>query len=382
MASIFTSLYPFQHGVVTGFLATKQIRNNVNPTIKLNRIPDEITTIAEVFKNAGYKTYAVADNLNICEEEGFTQGFDKFQNYTPLNGDLYEGADVVNNKLGEWEKTIKSQHPYFLYIHYMDPHYPYHGRSPWYEKSDIRPLDLISAYDSEISYVDAKIKEMFGLFGWHSNTLLVVTSDHGEEFLDHGGVGHGKTLYSEVVRVPLLMYFPEGGLENRRIENNVSLIDILPTLREFIGLAREENDEGVSLVPFLRRKGFNFTGIILFLREKVMGFKKRCLFSHLWRKKGEASGKNSLYKEDTIRKAVIQGDWKHILTLPDFEEVFNLRRDSKERLNIITVVPTITQELRSKLTHFEDNCKKYSQEEVEVPVTEEGLDKLKSLGYL
>ena len=96
-ASIFTSTYPFQNGVVTGFLAYRR-EKGVDPHVKLNRIPAEMTTIAEVHKDAGYKTFAVTDNLNICKAEGFDQGFDRFQNYN------YETADAVNKQLKLWEK--------------------------------------------------------------------------------------------------------------------------------------------------------------------------------------------------------------------------------------------------------------------------------------
>lgn len=99
-ASIFTSLYPIQHGVVTGMRA-HDIVTEENQSITLNRIPDKLSTIAEVLKGAGFKTYAVADNVNISEEMGFDQGFDKFVNFQ------YVTAEGVNENLLKWEKDIK-----------------------------------------------------------------------------------------------------------------------------------------------------------------------------------------------------------------------------------------------------------------------------------
>ena len=84
-ASIVTSLNPLQHGVLTGFRMVASLRK-IDPTITLNRIPAEVTTVAEVLQEAGYSTYAVTDNINICREEGFEQGFDRFWNYDYRHG--------------------------------------------------------------------------------------------------------------------------------------------------------------------------------------------------------------------------------------------------------------------------------------------------------
>ena len=113
-ASIFTSLYPFQHGVYTGFFTSKQKK------IELNRIPERIKTITEILKENGYETYGVADNINICKEEGFTQGFDKFKQFH------YVQEQKMVQRLREWAGEIKAQNKYFLYIHFNDCHGPYH----------------------------------------------------------------------------------------------------------------------------------------------------------------------------------------------------------------------------------------------------------------
>jgi len=353
-ASFFTSLYPFQHGVVTGFMATRRLKEK-NPEIVLNRIPDEITTIAEVLKNFGYTTYAVTDNLNICEEEGFTQGFDNFTIY----GD--KGAQAVNKEFKKWAEAIKTSHPYFIYIHYNDPHSPYLKRFPWYEESPYRALNILSAYDSEISFVDSKIRELFELFEWESHTLLILTADHGEEFHDHGLTGHGKTLYSEVIHVPLLMYFPEGAFRAKRVIDNVSTIDILPTVRELIGLPRDHDNEGVSLLRYLRGK-----------ETYAMD---RYLFSHVWRKKGESDN-------EIVKKAAIHSNWKYIYSLPDSEEIYNLKMDPYERMNVLKEESHVVRLLKKKLFAYIKNCRKYKQAESHVHLTQTELEELKSLGYL
>jgi len=352
-ASIFTSLYPFQHGVVTGFQATKRLEK-VDPKITLNKIPAKIKTIAEILKDSGYKTFCVSDNFNVCKEMRFAQGFDHFRSHP------YKGAELVNSELQDWETKIKDGNPYFLYIHYMDPHLPYHERSPWFKEPSKKKFRRKAAYDSEISYVDSKIEEMFNLFKWNKNTLLIVTSDHGEEFNEHGNNGHGKTLYSEVLHVPLLIYYPEFGFKNKRIAENVSVIDILPTIGEFVGLS-PGNYEGKSLMP-------------LFNSEKLSE-NKRYLYSHLHRRKGE-------FDKDVIKKSVILDNWKYIVTFPDYEELYNLAEDPNEKLNKMSENSDIAESMKYKLFDFERNCKKYTKETFEKTLDKDMLEKLKSLGYI
>ncbi len=99
-ASIFTSMYPFQHGVLMGLLAIRNAQK-IDPNVVLNRIPEKITTITEVLKNNGYKTFGVSDNLNIDHRQGFSQGFDKFKTF------MYKQAPNVNKTIKSWKKERK-----------------------------------------------------------------------------------------------------------------------------------------------------------------------------------------------------------------------------------------------------------------------------------
>jgi arylsulfatase A-like enzyme len=187
-ASLHTSTQAIQHGVRDGFRAT-QVRRRNDTSIRVDRIPDELETMAEAFHEAGYATFGVADNRNICREMGFDQGFERF---STMN---YEGADAVNARVMAWSDAIDAARPYFLYLHYMDPHRPYNQHDSSYRPTGDERLDQIAAYDSEIAFVDARIRALHDRFGWDENTVIVVTSDHGEEFLEHGGWDHGRTLY-------------------------------------------------------------------------------------------------------------------------------------------------------------------------------------------
>ncbi len=349
-ASIFTSLYPFQHKLLMGLLAIRRA-NQIDPNLKINKIPEEITTITEVLKNAGYKTFGISDNLNIGEKQGFTQGFDKFETY------MYQKAPNVNATLKKWKNEITNEGKYFLYIHYMDPHAPYHRREPLYVPKEDRQEDMISAYDSEIHYTDEHLKEMFNLFKWEQNTLLIVTSDHGEGLWDHGRMGHGNSLYREEIQVPLLIYFP-GGKVSKRLTPLVSTLDILPTVRDIIGLPRDENDEGMSLIPLIEGK------------EKE--FKERHLFPYLWKK----------VKVEIEFRSTLHDKWHFIVRMPKKKELYNLIGDKLETRNHFFKGFKIAAGLERKFNEFLKNCKKYKQKSLDIKLDNEKLEKLKSLGYV
>jgi choline-sulfatase len=360
-ASIFTSFYPFQHGVMTNMLATRLLRaNNPNKKIKLNRIPDAITCLGEIMKDSGFSTYMVSDNINIGEKENFTQGFDKFATFS------YETADVVNNTIKEWAEEIKAQKQYFLYIHYMDPHQPLYKREPWYQPQKDEKLDMKAKYDAEISFVDQKIKEMFDLFQWDKNTLVVVTSDHGEEFWDHGKTGHGHSLYKELIHVPLFFYYPdpEKGFKGKRILGNTSLLDILPTLRDFLGMEKDPYNEGISLLPFIR------------MEEAFPSTPKRHLFSHIIVKRVRLN--------DVVAKSVVYAGWHAYSSFYSETELYNFAKDPEELKNQYPLArgKEIYKQLMGKFHEFYSKCKKFKQEIVEESMSKKEMDKLRSLGYV
>jgi arylsulfatase A-like enzyme len=349
-ASIFTSLYPYQHGVLMGLLAIRNAQK-IDPNVTINRIPEEITTITEVLKKEGYETYGVADNLNIDKRQGFTQGFDRFRTF------MYRQAPKVNETVKKWKNKLEKAGKYFLYLHYMEPHAPYHPREPWYKKFEDRKLNRISAYDSEINYVDQHIKELFQLFQWEKNTLVIVTSDHGEGLWDHGLMAHGKTLFREEIQVPLMIYLP-GKKEGKRIAVNVSTIDILPTVRDVIGLDRDDNNEGVSLLPLME--------------GRKTDLEKRDIFSYLWVK-----------MQDTLEwKSTIYKKWHFIIKLPDVRHLFSLLKDQKETDNLYQAGKKTAIELEKRFEEFMAKSKKYKQKSSTIKLDKKKTDKLKSLGYV
>ncbi len=258
-ASIHTGEYPWMHGIRMGKHAFGRLIK-ARPETKVNKISEETVTLAEKLKEAKYKTFGISDNSNICLERGFTQGFDYFETFGN------QGSDVVDEKINEWESEIKKSEPYFLYIQFMEPHQPYTKRQPWYTEFSSKKArnehKKIAAYDSEIALIDSYIEKIFKKFKWDKNTIFIVTSDHGDEFLDHSGLGHGKTLYGEVTNVPLFI-FRSNSPKKEVIESPVSLIDIYPTVLDLLQIQTDKSFVGQSLLKTV---------------------KDRNLFSEVWKK--------------------------------------------------------------------------------------------------
>ena len=351
VASVFTSLYPSQHGVITGHFANIRLQKG-EQTVTFDRIPSELTTIAEKMKSAGYRTFGIADNLNISEEMGFTQGFDKFVTYR------YENATKVNETIKSWAPEIKQGGKYYLYVHYMDPHEPYNQRSPWYQDSDDQKEQMINAYDSEIRFTDEHMKELFQLLEVEKNSIVFFLADHGEEFWEHGQVGHGKSLYNEVIRVPFILYAP--GISAAKVSDHVSTMDLLPTLAALVGLEHENVWEGRNLLPLIDNN------------QK----EDRYLLSELLRKEE--------HPRPEIR-SVVTPDWHYITTKPKKkakkEELYNMRTDFTEKVDQIKNKPDIAKNLANRMELIGKTKVHSVETHVEKPISPEGLEELRTLGY-
>lgn len=351
MASVFTSLLPSQHGVTTGFMVFQN--RGPRQTIELNALPRHVSVMGERFREAGYKLFGVADNLNIGEEMGFTRGFDRFETRR------YQGAPTVNAKVEEWMPEIKAAAPYFLYLHYMDPHLPYHKRTPWFKEGKDRLQTAINAYDSEIRYADEHIKELFELFGWSDDTVVVFLSDHGEEFREHGRVGHGQQLYTESIHVPLVISLP--GTAPRRVADFVQIIDILPTLCEALGLPMDPAWRGRSLLPEL---------------GGVAGRIAAPIFSELLRP--AEHGAIALRSVIAAELHLIEEEWE---SASPKSELYDLVADFGERENLLPEAEVERTELRARFEMLAAH-EIEKGESVSVEMGEEEIEKLKALGYV
>jgi arylsulfatase A-like enzyme len=353
-ASIFTGLYPFQHGVVMGLMAQMRLIKR-NPQIKINRIPESVTTLPEVFRRGGYRTFGVSDNANISEDQGFAQGFDR------LLVSVHKGAAYLNQQVLDLEKEIRAGRPYFLYIHYNDPHMPYKIDLEKNEMTGDQTTDWKAMYDKEVAFVDGRLEELYVRFGWSENTLLIVTADHGEEMNEKGFYGHGKSLYNTVIHVPLLISWPGRKLfSGKRPSVNVSTMDILPTLVSILGLDKVDRLAGQDLTPVLK--------------GKTRAAAKRFIYSHLHLKAGTAQA--------SLQEASLNGDSKYIFEAPDTHFLFDLKSDPQEDRNLYAQDRKTAQTLARNLFSFEKTCPRFNPDYVDINLDQKTIEQLRSLGYV
>ncbi len=354
-ASLFTSLYPFQHGVITGINATLRVQE-AGYRLELNRIPEEAATLGVTLRQAGYETFGVAANMNISEALGFTQGFDSF--VTLKESD----AKHVMAEVKQLRPRLLGAGKYFLYLHFMDPHQPYSGRGDSFDQRLTGLARRISAYDSEIRYCDLHIRRLFHMFGWERNALVLLTSDHGEAFEEHGASGHGNNLFGEVLNVPLLVHPPGGLGEGRRIAEPVSHLEVRPTRRERAGLPPLELAEGVSLVPLLR--------------GDRLPQPPRTLYAHLFRTPGYQGRDRS-----TVHEAALREGWKWVGGTDD-HGLFDLARDPGELQDRAADRAQIARALEGSYGDFKDRARRLKGVTGTVQLDAEMLERLKALGYV
>ena len=268
-ATVFTSLYPVQHGA----------------THFRNTLKDACPTLAELLKASGYKTYGVINAPYLKTKYKLNRGFD-FYNMTPIDGRV---ADGTTEDALDWI-DLNGDAPFFVFVHYFDPHLPYSPPAPYdtlfdpdytgrlrdaynpkrlpaFRQRDFAEMKAISAadwdhiralYDGEIAFTDEAVGRLLeGLKerGLAKNTLIVFLSDHGEEFFEHEGFEHGHTLYDELLRVPLIFSLPGRLPEGVRVSRQVRLVDIAPTIMDLLGLRPDPDFEGVSLKSLLTGEG-------------------------------------------------------------------------------------------------------------------------------
>jgi arylsulfatase A-like enzyme len=257
-ATMLTSLLPEHHGA---FFSRR------------SPLADGLPTLATILAMAGYRTAAFTGGGQIAPEFGLDRGFEIYgvnQGGADFSTAVQAGLDWLGRDL---------QTPAFLFLHTYQVHHPYvpdaellavfddsyAGPLPDAISKELllainrgeividqRDLDhIIAAYDAEIRSVDEAFGELLsGLeqLGLAENALVIFTSDHGEEFGEHGVVGwHSHTLYDELLRVPLLIRFPNGLAAGATIDSQVRLLDVAPTVTSVVGLAAPETFEGVDL---------------------------------------------------------------------------------------------------------------------------------------
>lgn len=280
--SVMTSYYPSSHGVMENF-------SRFGRHGRIFTLNEKAPTLAQILKNGRYRTAAFTDGGNLYGGIGFAKGFDYYSENSGLGGFMRGEGPVPMNELLYWFRENRSE-SFFLFLHTFAVHSPWLAPKNyqkifakedilnifpaslensqdavskiWFEgyQKIIQSLDteekvehLKDLYDGAIAYADDAINKILRFLEElriNDRTIIIFTSDHGEEFLDHGMLSH-RQFYNELLRVPLIISIPgfPGGTTVRQI---VRSIDIFPTILELLGLDVPNPIHGASLLPALK----------------------------------------------------------------------------------------------------------------------------------
>lgn len=269
------------------FAATLTGSYNITEQCGLERRDDIRTTWAEVMRNNGYDTFAVVDNPYLDTNRLLTRGFNHYDNpyfkAFPAAVHFYDtawyfalrGHRFIPDVPGEAERRLTrkvlsllrkpSRRPKFIWVHYLNPHFPYQPAAAVLAKKAPYPPEEIEVftdkrklspdkvgviktlYECEVESTDRDVAPLLAELAAAPNKLVIISSDHGEEFYEHGGTEHARTLYDEVCRVPLIIALPEARPDRPRvgqISSPVSLIDLAPSVLTFLGFPVPPTMEG------------------------------------------------------------------------------------------------------------------------------------------
>jgi len=288
VASMMTSLHTFAHGIERD----------------IDTIPKGATTLSDQLRGAGYVSASLIANPFAGRTTGLERGFDYLLEYPVVQRQRTDAADrgtdsaAMNRVIFPWLEQHRDE-PFFLYMHSTDPHAPYrppagfeeqfasaaetaafdrdyaklrgarqYGGAAVVSRADLAAAGVnadrwvrqaIDRYDAEIRHNDHAIEALVGKLrqiGVLDNTVVIVVSDHGEEFLDHGWTAHGHSLYQELTSVVFLLWNPKLLPSARRIAEPVQLIDLAPTLLDLLGIKPAGITQGQSLVPLIQGRTF------------------------------------------------------------------------------------------------------------------------------
>lgn len=265
---------------------------SIELTSESHRIREEDVSMAKAFQKAGFRTVGFSQNPFIRERWGYDSGFDEFRAYSVVSKtgrDPRLAAQLFQDAKELIENARSDGKGWFCYIHHLRPHAPYTAPPPYGDKfmrAEDPPSEdwrhntlttksfqgeriaedeiayMVNSYDGGLAYADFEIGEFIGWLkekDMLSNTLIVIASDHGESFAQHGRFGHGYYLWEELLHVPLLFWAPRGSnLEIGESDTLVEMVDVYPTLVELFDLTPPSYRlDGQSLMPAMRGEPFN-----------------------------------------------------------------------------------------------------------------------------
>ncbi len=408
MFSMFTGLYPSEHGITDGTMT-----GGHNKVVGQQVLPGEAVTLTEVMQQGGYTTLGICTNYHLNKQFGFSQGFEHFI------GDDFRFLPFPDIAIDAALPRLRRAPKYFLWLHYLDPHFPFYLQSPWFGQWNesklhnyqdfgarimmdfyrdfngigdegiaadehvepifklgqavaanlpsvawlMRRLEvpkdhdyvkfLQAAYASNVRQTDEAVERAFAKLGIDDETLVIVVSDHGEELYDNGWWGHRHTLRQNLIHVPMMIRLPKKKAAGKKIDSPVSLVDLMPTVLELTGQPIPQNLSGKSLVPLMEGEAMDDRP--LFVETDYLG---------------------------TPLRGIVEFPWKYMRNQKKGTEwLFHLGTDPLEEKNVAEDNAAKTAKLRKKLDEWVSTAKPDWDAREIVPLSPAQLEKLKKLGY-
>ncbi len=374
VASLLSGLFTARHGMNTGG----------------SKFGEDALLLPEVLQQHGWSTGGFSANPHISEPTRFDQGFDHFEGFA---GKALAYPDITEMVAGAKEWLDGVNRPFFLYLQPMNVHGPYRvpddrrsellGRPPGEEfrylgepmngilkgkveqRADVSPeyvRSLTEQYDAAVRYTMDVLAELFDELrrrGVFDSSLIVLTSDHGEELFDHGGFSHGYSLHEEVLHVPLYVKLPFQ-TKGATVAESVGLTDVFPTLLDVLDLDVDVPLDGRSLLPHLTGS----RGAAPSPRLHETAWRKRCIARSI--------------VEDGYKLIVVDANYEG---RRDVEWLFELDRDPDEAEDLSEARPEVAARLRRSLTERFDAFSAQASSVPENVIEELDRERLEALGY-
>jgi arylsulfatase A-like enzyme len=390
-ASMFTSLNPSVHKA---------------EMLTRTALDSRFTTLAEFLKKEKFATAAFTEGGQLNKVFRLDQGFDRYDD-TVEEGRVF---DVLDRALA-W-LNAHEQDRFFLFLHTYQTHTPYQPPPPYHElfhpkydgilgdaitaaelvqinnKSlEIGPDDyryIIAQYDGEIAFMDEQLGHFFGKLkrsGLWEKTLIVLTSDHGEEFDEHGYMGwHSHTLFDEILKVPLIVKFPDSSFQGIIIRQQSRGIDIFPTIVDILGFQKPESIQGVSLFPLIKDPHLN-TSLPAFSEKEEHELKSLRFDGYkllVVSRKKELTDFEKFWADMFFYKAA------HYYSKFDGRAFYNIETDPGETHNVYSSQKGLAKIFERKIQQLEEENTRLSGSFKPEKVKEdrELIRQLKGLGYL
>jgi arylsulfatase A-like enzyme/Flp pilus assembly protein TadD len=340
-ASILTGNYPYVHGV----------RSNSAGSLAAGNL-----SLAEVLKDSGYHTAATVASFVLNRDFGFAQGFDEYHDVNKISVDDPQQAERKGDEISRDAIALLrtlAPAPFFLWVHFYDPHYPYETKRP-------APYTPAQAYEDEIAFMDEQIGQVLAelqILGLEQRTLVVLVGDHGEGLGQHGESQHAYFIYHTTLHVPLIMRCPGTITPGASIADVVRTIDIPPTILALLGLPPLDQAQGTSLVGRLRG-----ASPLAPLEAYSEGLEAHAQF-----------GVSRL-------RSLTDDDWKYILAPKP--ELYHLADDPGETSSVLPEHPDIAARMRERLRTLIAESPPPVSDDRRVPaLSDADRARLESLGY-